>query len=94
MYDQEMSTQAGIFNKTIIARLTHYVAKDQKGRDIYVLMLKYANNTEVLKSTNLLQSSLILSCHLPEPTSFENCTGFPTEKTATTVSHELKAIAP
>lgn len=54
-------------NKTIVARLRHYVVKHQADWDQFMQPLAYVYNGQVYRSTGTTPFNLVLSCHLPDP---------------------------
>lgn len=57
----QTSGQVEQLNKTIIARLRHYLTEHQRDWDINVQPLTYACNAQMSCSTNLTPLSLVLS---------------------------------
>lgn len=56
------------YNRTMVTRLRHYVAENQKNWDKYVQPLSYAYNTQEHKPPNITPFSLVLTRHPPELT--------------------------
>ena len=62
-YHPQTNGQVERFNKTLAARLRHYVAEHQKDWDEFVQPLTYANNMQVHRSTGTTPFDLVLSRH-------------------------------
>ena len=64
-YHPQTNGQTERYNKTLAARLRHYVNEHQTDWDIYVQPLTYAYNAQVHKSTGTTPFSLSLTRHPP-----------------------------
>ena len=62
-YHPQTNGQVERFNKTLAARLRHYVAEHQKDWDEFVQPLTYAYNMQVHRSTGTTPFDLVLSRH-------------------------------
>jgi len=66
-YHPQTNGQTERYNKTIVARLRHYVAENQADWDEYVQPLTYAYNAQVHRSTRVPPFALVLSRNPPGP---------------------------
>ena len=66
-YHPETNGQAERYNRTLAARLRHFVSEHQDDWDAYIQPLTYAYNAQVHRSTNATPFSLVLSRHPPGP---------------------------
>lgn len=88
-YRLQASRQSENYNKTIVARLRHYVAERQRERELLVQQLAYTYNSEKQYTTGTSLFSLVLSFELPRPTTFVTPSALPTDINAETL---LKAF--
>lgn len=65
------------YNKTMAARLRHYVAGNQRDWDKYLQPLTYAYNIQVHRSTNMAPCGLVLSRKPPGPNTVTKMKNFP-----------------
>lgn len=77
-------------NKTILTRLRHYVAEQQKDWDTFDKPLTYVYNTQVYRSTYQTRFSLVLSLHLPGPTMLKAGGALPADSDAETTLRVLQ----
>lgn len=61
-YHPQRNEQVERYNHTIVKRLRHYVAGNQKDWETYMHRLIYASNAQVCKSTNRTIFSLVCFC--------------------------------
>lgn len=78
-YHRETNLQTERYNKTIIARLRHYVAEHQKDWDHYIQSLTYSYDAQVHRSTGVTPFSLVLSMEPPGSKSTTNDTALPAD---------------
>lgn len=67
-YHPQTNGQMERYNKTIIARLRHYVSEHKSDWDKFVQPLTYAYNSKVNRSVGMTTFSLVLSLYSPSPT--------------------------
>lgn len=91
MYHLHTGRQVEPSNKTIIERLQHYAAVHCSDWDIFLQTLTYTCNAQGQRSKNMSLFGIVFSRHLATPTSFGKPTALPTDSTATTSRHALKA---
>lgn len=90
-YHPQTNGQVERYNKTIVTRLRHYVAKNQRDWDIFVQPLTYAYRSQVHRSTNTTPFSLVLSGQPLGPASFENNSAFSSDTYYPTEPQALRA---
>lgn len=67
----QTSGQVECYNMTILTRLNHYVATKRPNWDLFVQPLTYAYSTQVQRSTNTVNFSLVLTRNSPSLMKFD-----------------------
>lgn len=66
-YHPQTSGDVERFNRTIVARLPHYVTTHETDRDLHMQLLTCAYNAQVYRSTGTTAFSLVLCLQPPGP---------------------------
>ena len=90
-YHPQTNGQAERYNKTIAARLRHYVSEHQDNWDMFVQPLTYAYNNQVHASTGTTPFNLALSRSPPSPIFNDESTIAPLDDTVTPSSRTMRA---
>lgn len=67
------------YNRTIVTRLCHYVATNQRDLDCFVKPSTYQYNTKVHQATNVTLFSFVLTAHPPRRTTCNNSSALATD---------------
>lgn len=79
-----------MLQKTLVTRLPHYVGENDIYYNVHRLLLMYAFDAQVSRTTNLIPFSAIRSGHPASPITLDNPTSLASDPECTTCSHGIE----